>query len=118
MKKAAGPSILCAVILLAVAVIAEAQQPKKVYRIGYLAVLDPATDSARAEAIRMALRELGYIEGQRAYTKSRGTKINLLHNFLLAIAAPSCSLAQAICGDNVISARRCRRTCQRYGCGA
>ena len=25
---------------------------------------DPATESARAEAIRLALRELGYIEGQ------------------------------------------------------
>ena len=27
-------------------------------------VADPATDSARSEAIRLALRELGYIEGQ------------------------------------------------------
>ena len=35
MKKAAVPSILVAVMLLAVAVIAEAQQPKKVPRIGY-----------------------------------------------------------------------------------
>ena len=30
----------------------------------YLSAQDPATDSARAEAIRLALRELGYIEGQ------------------------------------------------------
>ena len=36
MKKAAVPSILVAVILLAVAVIAEAQQPRKVPRIGFL----------------------------------------------------------------------------------
>ena len=43
MKKAAVPSILVAVVLLAVAVIAEAQQPKKVPRIGYLSSLDPAT---------------------------------------------------------------------------
>jgi putative tryptophan/tyrosine transport system substrate-binding protein len=43
---------------------AEAQQPKKVYRIGYLSAVDPATDSARVEGIRLALRELGYIEGQ------------------------------------------------------
>ena len=64
MKKAAVPSILVAVVLLAVAVIAEAQQPKKVFRIGYLSTVDPATDSARAEGIRLALRELGYIEGQ------------------------------------------------------
>ena len=64
MKKAAVSSILIAAILLAVAVIAHAQQPKKVPRIGYLASADPATDSSRAEAIRRALRELGYIEGQ------------------------------------------------------
>ena len=43
---------------------AQAQQPKKVPRIGYLSSADPATESARAEAIRLALRELGYIEGQ------------------------------------------------------
>ena len=36
MKKAAVPSILVVVVLLAVAVIAEAQQPKKVPRIGFL----------------------------------------------------------------------------------
>jgi putative ABC transport system substrate-binding protein len=44
--------------------VASAQQPKKVPRIGYLSVLDPANESTRAETIRLALRELGYIEGQ------------------------------------------------------
>ena len=63
MKKAAVP-ILVAVILLTVAVVTEAQQPAKVYRIGYLSPVDAASDSARAEGIRLALRELGYIEGQ------------------------------------------------------
>jgi putative tryptophan/tyrosine transport system substrate-binding protein len=55
-------SILIAV--LAVGVIAEAQQPTKVPRIGYRSNTDAATDSARAEGIRLALREFGYIEGQ------------------------------------------------------
>ena len=64
MKKAAMPSILVVVVLLAVAVIATAQQPKKVPRIGYLSAADPTRESARSEAIRQALRELGYIEGQ------------------------------------------------------
>ena len=63
MKKAAVP-ILVAVILLTVAVVTEAQQPKKVPRIGYLSSCDPASESTRSEAIRLALRELGYIEGQ------------------------------------------------------
>ena len=43
---------------------AQAQQPKKVTRIGYLSSQDPAHESARAEEIRLALRELGYVEGQ------------------------------------------------------
>ena len=55
--------VLCA-IAFALCLSAQAQQPKKVPRIGYLSAVDPASDSARAEAIRLALRELGYIEGQ------------------------------------------------------
>ena len=43
---------------------AAAQQPKQVFRIGYLSSSDPATESTRAEAIRLALRKLGYIDGQ------------------------------------------------------
>jgi putative tryptophan/tyrosine transport system substrate-binding protein len=43
---------------------AEAQQPKKVPRIGYLSNTDRAGESTRSEAIRRALRELRYIEGQ------------------------------------------------------
>ena len=50
---------------------AAAQQPKKVPRIGYLSTTDPASDSARAEAIRRALRELGHIEGQNIATEYR-----------------------------------------------
>ena len=55
--------LLPTVLLLTVS-LAAAQQPKKVPRIGYLSPSDAATDSTRAEAIRLALRELGYIEGQ------------------------------------------------------
>jgi putative ABC transport system substrate-binding protein len=44
--------------------VAEVQQPKKVPLIGYLSNGVPATESTRAETIRLALRQLGYIEGQ------------------------------------------------------
>jgi ABC-type uncharacterized transport system substrate-binding protein len=64
MKKASAPSILVAMMLLAVAVIAEAQQTRSVTRIGYLSSVNPANESARAEGIRLALHERGYIEGQ------------------------------------------------------
>jgi ABC-type uncharacterized transport system substrate-binding protein len=51
-------------MLFALCQSAGAQQPKKVPRIGYLSAYDAATDSARFEAVRLALRELNYIEGQ------------------------------------------------------
>ncbi len=60
-------SIFCCVVLTLIFTslhITEAQQPKKVPRIGYLSAFEPATESTRSEAIRLALRELGYIEGQ------------------------------------------------------
>ena len=61
---------LCAA-LFALCPSAEAQQPAKVHRIGYLSNSDPAQESARSEAIRMALRELGYLEGQNIATEYR-----------------------------------------------
>ena len=57
-------SLALSTLLLVPSLEAEAQQPKKVTRIGYLSSQDPAYESARAEGIRLALRELGYIEGQ------------------------------------------------------
>ena len=44
--------------------LAEAQQPKKVPRMGYLSNTDPASESARVEGVRLALSERGYKEGQ------------------------------------------------------
>src|SRR4030095_1668602 len=64
MNKAGRSSILVATLVLVFGVAADAQQPKKVPRIGYLSSFDPATESARSEPFRLALRELGYIEGQ------------------------------------------------------
>ena len=58
-------------IILTTAHLAEAQQPKKVPRIGYLSSVDAVRESSRAEAIRLALRELGYIEGQNIATEYR-----------------------------------------------
>ena len=71
MKKAAVPSILGAVVLLAVAVIAEAQQPKKVPRKGYLEAPPPSAVAARTEAFRQGLRELGYAEGKNIVIEYR-----------------------------------------------
>jgi hypothetical protein len=58
MKKATASSILIAGILLAVAVLAEAQQAKKVYRIGY--ITNRTEIGPNEEAFQRGLRELGY----------------------------------------------------------
>ena len=63
MKRKITILTLCAVFL-GLSVPGEAQQPKKVSRVGYLSSTDPATDYRRSDPIRLALRELGYIEGQ------------------------------------------------------
>jgi len=61
---------LCA-LLFALSYSASAQQPTKVPRIGYLSSADPASESARSEPFRLALRELGYIDGQNISTEYR-----------------------------------------------
>jgi ABC-type uncharacterized transport system substrate-binding protein len=64
MKKAALLSILLVAVQLAVAVIAEAQQLGKIFRIGFL---DASTASGMAglvEAFRQELTKLGWIEGK------------------------------------------------------
>jgi ABC-type uncharacterized transport system substrate-binding protein len=71
MRKSGVLSILVALAVLAVGVIADAQQPKKVPRVGYLSSADPASESARSEPFRLALRELGYIDGQHISTEYR-----------------------------------------------
>jgi putative ABC transport system substrate-binding protein len=50
-----------AAVLLALSSPAEAQQAKKVHRIGFLS---PTSDDSRVEAFRRGLSELGYHEGQ------------------------------------------------------
>src|SRR5215467_8605124 len=62
---------ICA-MLFALCLPAEAQQPAKVPRIiGFLGVTSPSTISARVEALRQGLRELGYEEGKNIVIEYR-----------------------------------------------
>jgi len=67
MKKAAALPISFVVMLFAAVFIAEAQQLKKVFRVGILENLS----SPRTDAFRQGLRELGYVEGQNLVIESR-----------------------------------------------
>ena len=66
MKKAGVPSILVPVALLALGVIAEAQQPAKVRKIGLLSLRGSGYESFQRE-----LRKLGYIEGKNIVVEFR-----------------------------------------------
>jgi putative ABC transport system substrate-binding protein len=44
--------------------VAEAQQPKKIPRVGFLIASSASAQERRLEAFRRGLRELGYVEGQ------------------------------------------------------
>ena len=64
--------ILALVVILPLCgAMAEAQQTKKVPRIGYLAAVSPAADAPRKDAFRQALRDLGYVEGQNIFIEYR-----------------------------------------------
>jgi putative ABC transport system substrate-binding protein len=91
-------------LLLAVA-LAEAQQPKKVPRIGFQSAASPSANAARIEALRQGLRELGYVEGENIVIEYRYAegKLDRLHEFaaefvrlkvdIIVAAAPSSTRA-------------------------
>ena len=70
MKKKINVLTLCA-MLLALCSSAQAQQPTKVPRIGYLSPTSPSVSPARIEAFRQGLRELGYVEGKNIVIEYR-----------------------------------------------
>src|SRR5215472_3862861 len=96
--------IALAALLLALSVLAEAQQPKNVPRIGYLSTLDPVSESIRVEGIRQALRERGYIEGQNIaieYRYSEG-KLDRPPELAAALVRLKVDIIVAAGGDSVI----------------
>ena len=60
-----------AVFLVVGVGLAQAQQPKKVSRIGILFGSTPSANSRRIEAFRQGMRELGYVEGKNIVIESR-----------------------------------------------
>jgi putative ABC transport system substrate-binding protein len=85
MKKTALLSILIVAVQLTIGVVAEAQQPTKIPRIGYLAPASLSALAARTEAFRQGLRELGYVEGKNVIIEWRSAEGKL--DRLSALAA-------------------------------
>jgi len=105
-KKVVG-LVICA-MLFGLCSSAEAQQPKNVPRIGYLSVTDPTSDFARSEAIRVALRDLGYIEGQNIafvyrYAAGKADQFAVLANELVRLKVDVIVVAGA---DRLIQAAK------------
>ena len=63
MNKKIIVSMLAALIPASVQLV-EAQQPKKIAKIGYLLASTPAAAAHNIEAFRQGMRELGYVEGK------------------------------------------------------
>jgi putative ABC transport system substrate-binding protein len=61
---------LCA-MLFALCFAAEAQQPARIPRIGFLIASSPSTVAPRMDAFLQGLRELGYIEGKNIVIERR-----------------------------------------------
>jgi putative ABC transport system substrate-binding protein len=62
---------VAAALLSALATNAQAQQPSKVYRIGYIQAPPASALATRRDAFRQGLRELGYIEGKNLIVEFR-----------------------------------------------
>jgi putative tryptophan/tyrosine transport system substrate-binding protein len=66
--------IAFAALLFVLCVPAEAQQPNKVPRIGYLSASSASSISFRVEALRQGLRERGYVDGKNIVIESRSAE--------------------------------------------
>ena len=71
MKRPDLSSMLVITLVLVLGVAAEAQQPKKVPRIGLVDAGSPATTGHRAQAFMQGLRDLGYAEGENMVIEYR-----------------------------------------------
>ncbi|SRR6266478_425 len=70
-------------LLFALSFPAEAQQTKKVYRIGLLSSGSPSSSKEVVEPLQQGLRDLGYIEGQNIVITGNVSKVSKSHPEIL-----------------------------------
>ena len=105
-----GPTVIAFVILL-VGAVAEAQQPKKVPRIGYL-TLSSSSPSPLQEAFRDGLRQLGYIEGQNIHIEYRyaAGKVERLADLAAELVGVKLDVIVAANTQSIEASRRATKT--------
>jgi putative ABC transport system substrate-binding protein len=86
----------------------DTQQLKKVWRLGYLTSSDRATESNRFEAIRLALRELGYMQGHNITVEYRYAegKLDRFPELAAALVGLKVDLIVVAGGDRLIGAAK------------
>ena len=65
---------LLAIFLVGAVEVAQAQQPTKIPRLGFLNAGSPSAIAARLETFRQGLRELGYVEGKSIIIEHRSAE--------------------------------------------
>src|SRR5215467_2282445 len=107
-KRAAVRSIVVAVIPLAMAMIAQAQQPEKTRWIGYLT----GSGSSPNQAFIQGLRELGYVEGKNigfVYRSAEG-KLDRLPDLATELARLKVNIIVADVTSAVVAAKKATST--------
>jgi putative ABC transport system substrate-binding protein len=96
------------IIMLTTISVTDAQQSKKEPRLGYLSGFEPAGESSRSEAIQLALRERGYVEGQNIATEYRYAegKVDRLPELAAELVRLKVDIIVAAGGDGVIWAAK------------
>jgi putative ABC transport system substrate-binding protein len=100
---------ILAVVIIAFVHLAEAQQPKKIPRIGYLRFIEnPVLDAA----FRQGLSELGYVEGQNIHVEYRfaGGNAERLAEFAAEFVSLKVDVIVAASTQAIDAARRATKT--------
>ena len=100
-------------MLLALCLPAEAQQqPKKIYRIGYLWPTRPTSPDLGTDAFRQGLRELGYIEGRNIVIEFRFAdgKVDRLPALAAELVQLKVDIFVAVGGPSVQAAKKATET--------
>jgi putative ABC transport system substrate-binding protein len=103
---------IVALLLLTISSFAEAQQAKKVQRIGYLTSNTSSAELPRFDAFRAALRDLGHVEGQNIaieYRHAEG-KFDRLPGFASELVGLKVDVLVGVTTNAVQAAKNAART--------